>query len=148
MISTNRFPGEPAPPKPPERPRSRSIFDHQTRFPDLTHLVTPRMPVFPPVLSNVSGPTIEEGKSPVISYHVRRSKHNQRERLDEPRAVFPAGAKIQSFSIDYRIHVGNLPDEIVGELHVAIEPEGDPNEGAGWSSPSAAWPSNISIRRM
>ena len=130
VLDADDFPGEPAPPKPPETPRSRSIFDYQNRLTGLTHLVTPRMPVFQPVMANVSGPTIEEGESPVVSYHVRRLKHNQRERLDELRVVLAAEAKIRSFSIDYRIHVGNLPDEIVGKLHVAIEPEGGPREDA------------------
>jgi hypothetical protein len=123
-VDADDFPGEPAPPTPPETPRSRSILDYQIPFPDLAHLVTPRVPVLPPITANVSGPTIEEGESPVVSYHVRRLKHNQRERLDELRVVFPAEAEIQSFSLDYRIHVGNLPDEIVGKLHVAIDSAG------------------------
>ena len=88
------------------------------------------MPDLQPIAADVSGPTIENAESPIVSYHVRRLKHNQQEWLDELRMIFAGEEEVRSFSIEYRIHVGNLPDEIVGKLHVAIGAEDGPSKGA------------------
>ncbi len=133
VLDAEHFPSEPRPPTPPERPRARSILDAfgRTDLAALTRLHTPYVPDLSPVFPNESSPTIEDGKSFRVSYHVRRLKHNLRERLDELRVIFSPDAEVRSFPIGVHIHVGNFPDEIAGKLHVVIAEQDELDEGSG-----------------
>lgn len=117
------------PPRPPQPPRtSADIASEQLRsslrsarpyMPDLSGLQSLGSRLGPP--SNVSPPTIRETGSYEVKWKVRRVKHKQHAPLQPLIIVFDDHESASSFGIDYRLHAGNLPDEVKGQLHVVVK---------------------------
>jgi len=76
-------------------------------------------PILP--LPNVSTLNIKPMNSYNVDFHIQRIKHKLQESAEPLYIVFDSFESAQSFQIDYRILAANVPNEVVGKLHVIIE---------------------------
>lgn len=72
--------------------------------------------------SNVSAATIRRTNSFEVRVHVRNLKHGLQIALDPLFVVFDSWETAKSFTIDYTLYAGNVPDAITDQLHVIVEP--------------------------
>jgi rRNA-processing protein FCF1 len=70
---------------------------------------------------NVSAPTIRRTNSFEIRFHVQTLKHKLQIALDPLFVVFDSWDTAKSFTIDYTLYAGNVPDAITDQLHVVVE---------------------------
>lgn len=112
---------EPIPPVEPYRPKN--MFDYpRINFMDL----------YPPSniksISNIqrskysdSGvPNIRQTNSYEVEYRFESLKHNQALKLSTLIVEFSSFSQIKSFSIDYKIMVGNIPNLLEGKLNIFL----------------------------
>ena len=87
------------------------------------HIPPPLSSSFPSIdlPSNVSGPTIRKVNSYEVHVHVQKAKHNLPLELDPLFVVFDHSESANSFTIDYRILAANIPNAVLGKLHMIIE---------------------------
>lgn len=110
-----RLPVEPDPPREPQP--DESVFDsplfRSSIYRNLsTPLIMPREP-------NVTGPKLQAAS--VISFRVRKAKHNMTAELDPFFIVFEDLDAVRNFSIAYTLIADNVGDKITGELHVIVQ---------------------------
>jgi len=123
LIGERGFPKSPEPPKPPAKPRTQmqkmleSISGPLVTLPSLAHYIPE--PILP--LPNVSAPNIKQMNSYNVDFHIQRIKHKLQESAEPLYVVFDSFESAQSFQIDYRILAANVPNEVIGKLHVIIE---------------------------
>lgn len=77
--------------------------------------------------TNVSKPKIRKVDSYVVSFHVDRLKHDQSAPAD-PLYLVCSGLEPSSFTLDYKINAGNVPEIKRGELSVTFEFKQRPEE--------------------
>lgn len=70
---------------------------------------------------NVSAATIRRTNSYDIDFKVRALKHCCRVDFDTLYIIFDSWDTAKSFSIDYELHAGNVPNVVTGQLHIAVE---------------------------
>lgn len=117
------FPNAPEAPEPPAKPRAQmqrlleSMSGTLVSIPPLMR----RIPgaVLPP--QNVSAPNIRNTGSYDVDFHVQRLKHKLQEPADPLYVIFESFENARSFQIDYRLLAANIPNEVIGQLHVIIE---------------------------
>ena len=73
--------------------------------------------------SNVSDPKITRGNSYDVHLHVRRVKHGYKQPLGDLVIEFGDPSSARPFHIDYWLRPANLPDPVVGQLHVLVRSE-------------------------
>ena len=73
------------------------------------------------IYSNVSSFTIKRTNSFEVHFHVKQLKHNFQIKLDTLFLVFDSWDTAKSFSMDYRILAGNVPQPTKDKLHVIVE---------------------------
>jgi hypothetical protein len=110
-----KFPEEPEPPETPEE-RMNSRFNLPTLYsPALDHY---RMPDISP--KNVNLLTVKKTNSHDATFHIVRLKHQGAEAL--PTVYLKFDSEPFSFSVDYRMVAGNIPNPVTGSLHVRPAP--------------------------
>ena len=118
----------PKPPKPPEVPKKPGTLT-QPSFSSLLSSYTtnplsglsPNFEAFNLSPSNVSVPEIKKTNSYSVNFHVKRIKHNVPEELSRLHLVFESFESASNFTIDYELKAANLPDPVLGKLHVAVQ---------------------------
>jgi hypothetical protein len=119
----------PKAPKPPLRPTTiRESLESLKGFSASEYIASQLRPSFdfariPTNLgtANVSGAKIRKTNSYDISMHVRNLKHDCEEDLDPFYIEFENWDSIRAFSIQYRLHAGNLPRPVTGELNLRFK---------------------------
>jgi hypothetical protein len=116
----------PEPPKSPRKPATmQELIAGAAAMPAFNYpasLLNPRLPELNvPRFRNISSPSIRRTKSYEVEVGVTKLKHTFNEELDPLYIVFPSFLEASSFSIDYRLHAGNAPDAMTGQLHVIVE---------------------------
>jgi hypothetical protein len=112
---------EPIPPLEPYRPKN--MFDYpRINFMDF-HPVSNIKSVRNLQLSNFSNsgiPDIRQTNSFEVEYRFGSLKHNQSIQLSPLIVEFASFAEIKSFSVDYKIMVGNIPNLLEGKLNISL----------------------------
>lgn len=118
MYTREDLPGEPSPPKHPDKPCRRSAFDlaglAACNF-DPIRVRMPHMPIIPDSFS------LKRTNSYDLADHFNRLKHGDHIQLRKLFVVFPSHEKACSFEIEYRISAANVPKAVTGTLNVVIE---------------------------
>jgi hypothetical protein len=124
LASDDNLPKKPSAPRAPARPKSGlELIQEHLQAPLIpshylgSYEVSPKLPEF----RNISHPTIRRTKSYDVELTVRGVKHAFSEEFDPMYVIFPTFEEAGSFTIDYRLHAANLPDAVLGQLHVVVE---------------------------
>jgi len=117
------FPDAPPSPEPPAKPRTRlQYLAESVALPSLDpSLLINRIPdvvMRPP--QNVSTPNIKRTSSYEVDFHIERIKHRLQEPASPLYIVFESFESAHSFTIEYRLLAANIPDTVIGQLHVVI----------------------------
>jgi hypothetical protein len=113
-----RMPEEPKPPRPPKT-RWEGTADKLASLTSGTTLFGTAA-TLPMVPRNVSSPVIRRSNSYEVNVHVKQLKHMLQESLDSLHLVFKSYERASSFGFDYRIIAANVPQPVVGELHLIV----------------------------
>lgn len=116
------FPNAPETPEPPAKPRTQMqrLLESMSSPLGSMPLSISRMPrpLLPP--PNVSAPNIKNTGSYNVDFHIQRLKHKLSEPVDPLYVIFESFENARSFQIDYQLLAANIPDEVIGQLHVII----------------------------
>lgn len=116
IIYPENLPEDPEMPQPPYRPKHR--FDVGL----VSHFGTVPSFISKDAASQLSlnKPQIRKTNSYEVDIHFASLKHHQLEKIEPLLAVFPSYESIFSFSIEYKIIVGNLHKPVEGTLHLKL----------------------------
>jgi hypothetical protein len=125
ILEVDKFPNPPRPPELPSEPMT--TFEKYSKFPNFIYPMIER-PIPSSVnhsfqsesIPNVSGLSIKRTNSYDVHTHVQRAKHNLDVNLDPLFVVFDSFDTAKSFSVEYQIIAANIPNEVVGKLHVIV----------------------------
>lgn len=125
LLKEHELPQPPSTPKAPRRPVSamqKSIdqLNYLSQTPYISNIHTSSIHA-PSPLPNVSSPKIRKTNSYDVSIHVQRIKHGMKLDMDAMFVVFDSFESAMSFGIDYKIHAGNLPNPVIGKLHMVVD---------------------------
>lgn len=126
LVEEDELPESPEPPEPPTEPMTEmQRLANSMRYGSiLSQSVLYNPPISSPRLpQNVSSPHIKRVNSYEVHVHIQKIKHNLQVFLDPLFIIFDDFESAQSFSIEYRILAANIPHEVAGNLHIAIERE-------------------------
>lgn len=120
LLNKSDFPDKPPKPNSPHKPKGRLDFG-ALKYPPLPNIHPYRNTgnSIPDV--NLNKPEIRETNSYDVNIHYKDLKHFQSVSIDPLLVVFLSISEVISFTIDYRIIVGNVPEPFVGNLSVVIE---------------------------
>jgi len=118
LFASDDAPGQPDPPQPPTKPRSR-VEEIQ----DSVRWLQAESPFDPSLLD--FGPSssfrIKATNGYEVIDHHERIKHNDEKKLPEISIEFPSVEAIRSFACKYRLCCANLPKAVEGTLHFIVE---------------------------
>ena len=122
------FPHAPKLPKTPEKPSTplqkiQGSINHAYIMPPISPISALSNYELPSVdlpSRNVSSPNITQTKSYDVDFHVQRIKHLMKEPVEPLYIIFESFENAKPFHIDYKLLAANIPDEVVGKLHVVI----------------------------
>lgn len=124
MQKTNPYSRELEKPSLPKKPQSLAekmkdipVFGFNSDV-DIRHLLRPSITQ---VIPNVSGPSIKKTNSFDVKFRINKLKHNHGVSLDPLYLFFSENDEMKSFEVDYKITVGNFPEQISGQLKVVFE---------------------------
>ncbi|MDH6254207.1 rRNA-processing protein FCF1 [Chryseobacterium sp. H1D6B] len=112
---------EPIPPLEPFRPQN--MFDHpRINFMDLypASNIKSASNIQLANFSNSGIPDIRQTNSYEVEYRFGSLKHNQSLKLSTLIVEFSSFSEIKSFSLDYKIMVGNIPNLLEGKLNISL----------------------------
>lgn len=120
LLNKSDFPDKPPKPSSPRKPQGRFDFD-ALNYPVLPN-IQPLRDIGNSMLDiNFNKPEIRETNSYEVGIHYKDLKHFQSVSIDPLLVVFLSALEIISFTIDYKIFVGNVPEPFVGSMSVVIE---------------------------
>ena len=113
-------PKPPDPPLPPAKPTKVPRIAPDTFRPSIPESA----PASPSktMWSNVSRPTFRSAAHQV-DWHVKKINHGFSVSLDPLYIRFESWEAVKPFTVDYRVHAGNVPKMVTGQLHVIVEPK-------------------------
>jgi len=110
---------EPIPPLEPYRPKN--MFDHpRINFMNLYPVSNIKSAIQLANFSNSGIPNIRQTNSYEVEYRFGSLKHNQNLKLSTLIVEFSSFSEIKSFSVDYKIMVGNIPNLLEGKLNISL----------------------------
>jgi rRNA-processing protein FCF1 len=116
---TKGYNDEPEKPKPPYRPKNNYDSEPMNmRMPNLYESIrgvnqAPRI--------NPDKPTIRKTNSYEVTYHSASLKHGLQQEFDSIIVQYESFEAMKNFTVDYKLHINNIPAPIEGKLHVVIK---------------------------
>jgi hypothetical protein len=81
----------------------------------------PQLPTIPSPFANVTGWVVKRSNSVDLSSQVKELTHGLEVGLDSFYVMFESRESVRSFQIDYELLAGNIPEKLLGKLHVIVE---------------------------
>jgi rRNA-processing protein FCF1 len=119
LIEEDKFEDPPTEPSPPSTPKTffestvirNSILNMRPYFPSQNSTPLPKL----------NRPSIRKTNSYEVHFKRESIKHGIKYPLDRLMAIYKNYSDMASFTIDYQIHAGNVPNPIMGKLNIIFE---------------------------
>jgi len=117
LIEEDNFPEIKSEPNAPYKPQNSFDSGH-INWDMLSPMQQPEAPL--PIF-DTGRPEIKKTNSYDVTYHLEGLKHNMQEALNPIYAVFEDLEQATGFTIEYRLNIANMVNEVRGKLHVRFE---------------------------